>query len=130
MNTYLTALGIVDAHDGTSLQRDYLIAIARKHRGNRKAMAEDAKVSEATLYRAISAQALEGVQVEIEAQRIATVQELARLTARRTFKVSVNPDMAVLLRVADRSFIGQSFEAALLQAVQWARAEKEGRRRA
>jgi|FLOH01.1.fsa_nt_gi transcriptional regulator of acetoin/glycerol metabolism len=59
--SYLKALQIVDAHEGTTRARDYLRGLAKLHRGNRRAMAESAGVSVATLYRALREVDLPGV---------------------------------------------------------------------
>ena len=122
--SYLTALGVLDAHDGTALQRDYLTDLARRHRGNRQAMADAAGVSEATIYRVLAAQALEGAAVELHAPRLATVQDLARVTGEETFQVVVQSPQQVTLRAGGRAFYRRTFDEALAAAIKWARAEK------
>lgn len=125
--TYLTALGIIDAHDGTQTQREYLQALARKHRGHREAMAEDAGVSVATIYRVLAAQALHGAGAELEAPRCATVQDLASVTGLASFRLGVSPRGSVSLTAGGRVFHGPTYDAALDDALRWARAEKAAR---
>ena len=50
---YITALHIIDRHDGTTRCMDYLLELARKHGGNRAAMAKEAGVCDVTIWRYI-----------------------------------------------------------------------------
>lgn len=52
--SYVTALHVVDKHDGSSLCLDYLLRLAHDHQGHRGKMAKAAGVSEVTLWRYIT----------------------------------------------------------------------------
>ena len=64
--SYLTALHILDQRDGTSKCAEYIVELARKHKGNRKAMAAEAGVHDVTLWRYINMhqEALEELAVQ------------------------------------------------------------------
>ncbi len=51
--SYITALHVVDQHEGTTRVVDLLIALAREHQGNRPKMAQALGVSTVTLWRYI-----------------------------------------------------------------------------